>query len=248
MKQVYASGTGLRRKTFTLIELLVVIAIIAILAAMLLPALSAARERARSANCVSNLKQMSLMFAGYGNDFDGYLMRYRDVGWLGDYHNMGYAPDQSYINAGYCPSRAPYSYQGSNFFTDKFNNGAANYKDCTYGFLEAVRLNSTEWIYKEGSAIVKIWPTGRIEDPTKFFFLADSVNPATGFQGYTLRPKTTWSCFDFNHGGNTCNMLFFDGHVGSLTVKEVEELPNSSPGKTADAYYYYSNGVSAQFK
>lgn len=77
------------RKNFTLIELLVVIAIIAILAAMLLPALSAARERARVASCSTRLKQTGLAMIMYAGDNGSYLPSMLSK--YGTTYNLGYS-------------------------------------------------------------------------------------------------------------------------------------------------------------
>jgi len=64
------------RKGFTLIELLVVIAIIAILAAILFPVFAKAREKARQASCLSNMKQIGLACLSYAQDYDEKLPYY----------------------------------------------------------------------------------------------------------------------------------------------------------------------------
>lgn len=132
----------MKRNAFTLIELLVVISIIAILIALLLPALSQAREVAQVAQCGSNLRQQGVGTLAYANDRDGELPPVNDDGFitLPANHwsrwfttagtpptkwNLGFVWDEGYMKSGevfFCPSQEHelFSWEA---YKDNFPNG-----------------------------------------------------------------------------------------------------------------------------
>ena len=201
-----------KNRHFTLIELLVVIAIIAILAAMLLPALAKAREKARTISCTSNVKQILLGFEQYLNDSDDMFFTQGSLNgvYVGlnpqPYYENGTIVPEQYGN--FQPFVAPYVGDNKSFFCPAASNWTERWQRFAYDYDMSTALHSKLRAQVPGTGV---FPKSVSECG---IFIDGYYEWLQGNQPGRM---------EFRHN-SMANIGYMDGHAGLMTASAMRPI------------------------
>ncbi len=256
------SGSWLpARRGFTLIELLVVIAIIALLAALLFPVFTQAREKARQAACASNLKQLSLGFLMYAQDYDETML---PQGGANLRYNSYIYPYEKTLAVYYCPdfsaqtantngiADVPGVSPGQGYISSKFPTSLwSSYSLDNFYHFPATDPCQIGYEYYAGGYTPVL---SRIVAPAHLIMLLDGLGQDfrptsdgtfTGVYPNATPPYAHWAGSGAvgdiiaRHNGGL-NVAYFDGHVKWVTLASIADgnTDSTDPCKDGSKKYF----------